>query len=76
MVHWARAGQGWQAAAVNRAMMLARPDPLLRAGVQELDTWPCGQVTCLASQSMANMSAGPPPHGPPGSDPAAAGRAG
>ena len=35
--------------------------PLLRAGVQELDTWPSGQVTCLASQSMVNMSAVYPP---------------
>ena len=45
----------WQVALANRAMMMLVP--LLRAGVQELDTAPCGQVTCLASQSMVNMSA-------------------
>ena len=55
MVHRARAGHGAQVALVNRAMMMLVP--LLRAGVQELDTAPCGQVTCLFSQSMVNMSA-------------------
>ena len=55
VVHRARAGQGWQVALANRAMMMLVP--LLRAGVQELDTAPCGQVTCLFSQSMVNMAA-------------------
>src|SRR6266576_2104218 len=59
VVHRARAGQGWQVALANRARMMLVP--LLRAGVQELDTWPSGQVTCLASQSMVNMSAVYPP---------------
>ena len=46
---------GAQVALANRATMLLVP--LLRAGAQELETAPCGQVTCLFSQSMANMSA-------------------
>src|SRR5437660_10133432 len=59
VVHRARAGHGWQVALANRARMMLVP--LLRAGVQELDTAPCGQVTRLLSQSMANMSAVYPP---------------
>src|ERR1700760_2043556 len=59
VVHRARAGHGAQVALANRAMMMLVP--LLRAGVQELDTAPCGQVTCLLSQSMANMAAAYPP---------------
>src|SRR6185312_5805733 len=59
VVHRARAGHGWHVAVANRAMMMFVP--LLRAGVQELDTWPSGQVTCLFSQSMVNMAAVYPP---------------
>jgi hypothetical protein len=45
VVHRARAGHGWHVALANRARM--KLVPLLRAGVQELLTAPCGQVTCL-----------------------------
>src|SRR3954465_11820596 len=61
VVHWARAGQGWQGAAgraggggqvarANLATIVAAPC-LSRAGVQDLETAPCGQVTCWFSQS-------------------------
>ena len=46
---------GWQVPLANRTRMMLVP--LLRAGVQELLTAPCGQVTCRAPQSMVNMSA-------------------
>src|SRR5580765_4505557 len=55
VVHRARAGHGAQVGLANRAMMMLVP--LLRVGVQELLTAPCGQVTCLLSQSMVNMAA-------------------
>jgi hypothetical protein len=56
VVHWARAGQGRQVALANLARMVSAPC-LSRAGVQELEMAPCGQVTCLFSQSMVNMAA-------------------
>src|ERR1700759_4007009 len=45
VVHRARAGHGAQVAVANRARM--KLVPLLRAGPQELEVAPCGQVTCL-----------------------------
>ena len=51
---------GRQVARANLARMVSAPC-LSRAGTQELETAPCGQVTCLFSQSMANMAAVYPP---------------
>src|SRR5690242_21481792 len=55
VVHRARAGHGAQVALANRARMMLVS--LLRAGAQALEVAPCGQVTCLLSQSMVNMAA-------------------
>ena len=55
VVHWARAGHGWQAARGNTTMILSVPS--WRAGLQVLLTDPCGQVTCWLSQSTVNIAA-------------------
>jgi hypothetical protein len=54
VVHWLRAGQGWQVLLGNRAKMMSVP--LFRAGAQELEIAPWGQVTCWLSQSIVNMA--------------------
>src|ERR1019366_6057792 len=51
VVHWARTGQGRQVLLAKVITIVSVPRWV--TGFQELLAWPCGQVACWASKSMA-----------------------
>ena len=53
-VHWARTGQGPQVPFAKVITIV--PVPRWATGFQELLVWPCGQVACWASKSMAKAA--------------------
>src|SRR6266702_5424415 len=54
VVHWARTGQGPQVLFAKVITIVLVPRWV--TGFQWLLAWPCGQVACRASQSMANAA--------------------
>src|ERR1019366_7866057 len=54
VVHWVRTGQGPQVPSTKVITIVSVPRWATRS--RQLLAWPCGQVACRASKSMANAA--------------------